>query len=109
MDLAIFYSSGVAFMDRDQLAVYKFIGIVFALLIAGAWIWSWINPADNNPVIWPSQSVTESQQEYTQPSTTLSYTNPCEDYTNTQDYLNCMEDMALDDWRIQRESEAGMP
>jgi hypothetical protein len=96
-------------MDKDKLALYKFIGIVFALLIAGSWIWSWINPSDNTPITYTAPTVVESTSTKTYNNPSVNYSNPCEDYENTQDYLNCMEDQALEDWHNDRVAEAGMP
>jgi hypothetical protein len=37
------------------------------------------------------------------------YSEPCGDEYTAQDYRDCLEDLALDDWQMEREAEAGLP
>lgn len=96
-------------MDQGKLAAYKFWGGLFLILIASSWIWSWIFPEDpNRGDIFKNPSPTIQTPTPQLPPTTSFY-EPCEDEFTAEDYRNCMEDLALDDWYQDRQWEAGLP
>ena len=96
-------------MDKDKLGAYKFWGSVFLLFIAAAWIWSWIFPEDPNRGDIFKNPTTIVQTPTPQLPPTTSYYEPCEDEFTAEDYRDCMDDQALDDWYEERQSEAGLP
>ena len=97
-------------MDRETKNLWKLGLTLFSILIAGSWIWSWINPSE--PVKWPTpspSSVESPTWSNVPPSTTFSSIDPCEDEPTVQDYKDCLEGVALDDWKSEQESNAGLP
>ena len=95
-------------MDKDKLGAYKFWGSVFLLFIAASWIWSWIFPEDQTRYV-PQPAPTQVEAPAYTGNGTSTYSEPCEDEYTAEDYRNCLEDSALDDWQMDREAEAGLP
>ena len=96
-------------MDASQRLLWKAGTTIFVALIAGAWIWSWIFPEDPNRYNIPIPSVTQSQSPATSQGSSSLYFDPCEDEVTVEAYQSCLEDQALEDWRQDREGEAGLP
>lgn len=96
-------------MNSDTKFLWKAGGTIFALLIAGSWIWSWIFPEDPNRYNIPSPSVTQSEAPAPSQGTSSYYFDPCEDEITVEAYQSCLEDQALEDWQQDREGEAGLP
>ena len=96
-------------MDESQKFLWKAGSAIFADLLAGVWIWSWIFPEDPNRYNTPSPSVTQSQAPATSPGSNSLYIDPCEDEVTVEAYQSCLEDQALEDWQQEREGEAGLP
>ena len=97
------------YLDDGQNSLWKTGGTIFALLIAGSWIWSWIFPEDPERYNQPSPTPTETIVPSIGQGTTSYYIDPCEDAPTVEDYLSCVEDRALEDWQQDREAEAGLP
>ena len=95
-------------MDESQKFLWKAGSAICAVLIAGAWIWSWIFPEDQTRYI-PKPVPTQTEAPAYTGNGNLNYSEPCEDEYTAEDYRNCLEDLALDDWQMDREAEAGLP
>lgn len=95
-------------MDEGQKLLWKVGAAIFAILIAGAWIWSWLFPEDPNRYLpRPSPVVTQAPAGGSR-SPSL-YSDPCEDEITVEDYKSCMEDQAIEDWRLEQEGNTGLP
>ena len=96
-------------MDSGQKLLWKVGTALFAIIIAGSWIWSWIFPEDPNRYNVPTPAATQSESPGTG-QVPIPYSNdPCDDEVTVQDYKSCIEDQYLDDWHDDREAEAGLP
>lgn len=95
-------------MDESQKFLWKAGAAIFAILIAGAWIWSWIFPEDQTRYI-PQPVPTQTEAPAYTGNGNSYYSEPCEDEYLAEDYRSCLEDLALDDWQMDREAEAGLP
>jgi hypothetical protein len=95
-------------MDESQKFLWKAGTVVFALLIAGAWIWSWIFPEDQTRYV-PQPAPTQVEAPVYTGNGNSYYSEPCGDEYTAQDYQDCLEDLALDDWRLEQEGNAGLP
>jgi hypothetical protein len=100
---------GGKYLDDGQKFLWKAGGTIFALLVAGSWIWSWIFPDDPNRYNLPTPAPTETIAPSIGQGTSSYYEDPCEDAPTVEDYLWCVEDGALEDWKQDREAEAGLP
>ncbi len=95
-------------MDEGQKFLWKAGSAIFALLIASAWIWSWIFPEDQTRYI-PQPVPTQTEAPIYTGNGNSNYSGPCEDEFTADAYQSCLEDLALEDWQMDREAEAGLP
>lgn len=96
-------------MDEGQKFLWKAGAALFAILIAGSWIWSWVFPEGPNRYKSPTSVVTQTQEPSVAPGLNSYSVGPCDDEVTVADYKSCMEDQALQDWKLEREGEAGLP
>ncbi len=96
-------------MDDSQKVLWKVGASIFALLIAGSWIWSWIFPEDPDRYNLPTPVPTQTAAPDSGQGTSSYYVDPCEDAPTVEEYLWCVEDGALEDWQQDREADAGLP
>ena len=96
-------------MDDSQKFLLKAGGGIFALLIAGSWIWVWIFPEDPNRYNIPTPIPTQTSAPSTGQGTTGYYSDPCEDEPTVEDYKFCLEEQAIEDLMDERRNEAGLP
>ena len=96
-------------MDDSQKFLLKAGGGIFALLIAGSWLWVWIFPEDPNRYNIPTPAPTQSVAPSTGQGTTGYYSDPCEDEPTVEDYKFCLEEQAIEDLMDERRNEAGLP
>jgi hypothetical protein len=96
-------------MDKNKLGAYKFWGGAFLLFVAASWIWSWIFPTDPNAGDIFKNPAPIIQTPIPQLPPTTNYYEPCEDEFTAEDYRDCMEGIALDDWYQEQQWEAGLP
>jgi hypothetical protein len=95
-------------VDEDQKFLWKAGTAIFAVLIAGVWIWSWMFPEDQTRYV-PQPSPIQTEAPVYTGNGIPTYSGPCDDEYTAEDYRNCLEDSALDDWQMDREAEAGLP
>jgi hypothetical protein len=96
-------------MDDSQKFLLKAGGGIFALLIAGSWLWVWIFPEDPNRYNIPTPVPTQTFAPSTVPGTTGYYSDPCEDEPTVEDYKYCLEDQAIEDLMQEQRNEWGFP
>jgi hypothetical protein len=96
-------------MDDSQKFLLKVGGGIFALLIAGSWLWVWIFPENPNRYNVPTPAPTQTIAPNTGQGTTSYYIDPCEDEPTVEDYKFCLEQQAIEDLMDERRNEAGLP